>query len=143
MIYRRNFDGGELSPAKRARFWPIRDGEMTTADGFENAEQRTDRRLLCSDLVTVRWIGAREFQREEVAVLEDYSKIGAGLFMPVRIDPGTTISVRTGWESIAAIVRHCSWRDDGYLLGIEFEQARDGEEVYVPEHLLDPADLEI
>ena len=116
---------------------------MTSAEGFENEEQRTDRRLLCSDLVTVRWTGVRGFAREEVAVLEDYSKIGAGLFMPVKIDPGMSITLRTEWESIAATVRHCSWRENGYVLGVEFDRPRAGDEVYMPEHLLDLSDLEL
>lgn len=112
-------------------------------DRSNDQNQRADRRLLCSDLVTVRWTGARGFIREEVAVLEDYSTIGAGLFMAVRIDPGVVVSLRTQWESIEATVRHCSWRDNGYLLGIEFDRPREGDGLYVPEHLLDLADLEL
>jgi len=127
---------------RTARPLADKDDEMSAVEDFENEEHRTDRRLLCSDLVTVRWTGARGFTREEVAVLEDFSRIGAGLFMAAKINPGMPIRIRTEWESIPATVRHCSWRENGYVLGVEFDQPRDGDKLYVPEHLLDLADLE-
>lgn len=111
--------------------------------GCTTPNQRSHRRLLCSDLVSVCWIGARGFPREEIAVLEDYSRIGAGLFLTVRIDPGVSINLRTEWETFGATVVHCSWRENGYLLGVAFNQPRTDTEIYVPEHLLDLADLEL
>lgn len=88
-------------------------------------------------------MGVRGFPREEVAVLEDYSRVGAGLFLPFRIDQGVAITVHTEWESFGATVRHCAWRDNGYLLGVEFHEPRPDGEVYMPDHLLDLGDLEV
>ncbi len=113
------------------------------SEDSRTSNQRGRRRLLCSDLVMICWAGARGFPREEVAVLEDYSSKGAGLFLPVKIEPGVSITLRTEWESFGATVRHCSWRENGYLLGVEFDQPRDDSEVFVPEHLVDIADLGI
>ena len=80
---------------------------MSAVEDFENEEHRTDRRLLCSDLVTVRWTGARGFTREEVAVLEDFSRIGAGLFMAAKINPPMTKTTprRKFWLMTARVCR--------------------------------------
>src|ERR1700683_1712469 len=51
-------------------------------------------RLLCSDLITVHWGSGRGFARRETAVLEDYSAVGASLFIAVKIDPGAAITLR-------------------------------------------------
>lgn len=135
------------------RLWPISTVNMTghndssgngrESGDFRTGDNRTHRRLLCSDLVTVCWTGVRGFPREEVAVLEDYSSIGAGLFLTVKIDPGVPVRLRTEWESFSGMVKHCAWRENGYLLGIEFDQPRSDSEAYTPDHLLDLADLSL
>ena len=103
--------------------------------------RRKSHRLLCSDLITVSWEGGRGYRFREAAVLEDYSPTGASLYMPVKIEPGTEIAIRTSWESFGAQVRRCEWRDDGYLLGIEFDIPRHEKSPFVPDHLVDPKDL--
>lgn len=106
-------------------------------------DRRTADRLLCSDLITVGWSAGRGIRRREAAVIEDYSPVGASLSIEVKIDPGTAITLQTEWETFGAVVRHCQWRDHGYLLGIEFDQPRMEEDSFVPDHLLDPNELSI
>ena len=64
-----------------------------------NADRRKYGRLLCSDLITVHWGSGRGFARRETAVLEDYSAVGASLFIAVKIDSGAAITLRTPEES--------------------------------------------
>jgi hypothetical protein len=99
------------------------------------------RRLLCSDLITVQWRNERGNLREEAAVLEDYSATGAGMYIATRIEPGVAITICTDWESFVGWVRRCVWRDNGYLLGIEFDEPRPEEALFTPDHMLDPEDL--
>jgi hypothetical protein len=96
--------------------------------------RRTEQRLLCSDLVKVRWIDRHGARREEIVVLEGYSASGANLFMGVPIGEGTPVTLWGGGEELRATVRHCTPGPNGYLAGVHFgERPRS----YVPEHLLD------
>ena len=104
-------------------------------------EGRKYRRLLCSDLITVHWASGRGFAREEVAVLEDYSANGAGLYITTRIEPGEAVTIRTAGEAFGGQVKRCTWRDDAWLLGIEFDETRSGEALFQPDHLVDPEEL--
>ena len=107
------------------------------------ADRRKYCRLLCSDLITVHWGSGRGFARRETAVLEDYSAVGASLFIAVKIDTGAAITIRTPEESFGALVRRCEWRDNGYLLGIEFDRPRPEGDPFTPDHLVDPEELGI
>lgn len=107
----------------------------------EKENRRRSHRLLCSDLISVRWEGQRGRTCREAAVLEDYSPTGASLSIETRIDPGIAVTIVTAWESFGAIVRRCEWRDRGYFLGIEFDEPRSHETAFVPDHLLDPGEF--
>ena len=103
--------------------------------------RRSHRRLLCSDLITLHWKTDRGVPLQEVAVLEDYSANGAGLYVTSKIEPGAEITIRTAWESFGASVRRCIWRDDSYWLGVEFHVPRPEGGTFEPDHLLIPHDL--
>jgi len=106
-------------------------------------QRRMVRRLLCSDLITVHWQTQRGVARRETVVIEDYSPAGASLSAEAKIEPGTAITLRTHLESFGALVRRCERRDDGYLLGVEFDQPRLEENSFLPDHLFDPNELGI
>jgi hypothetical protein len=112
-------------------------------DRPDSSNRRDRRRLLCSDLVTVRWSSGRGFAHVEVAVLEDYASTGAGIFLTRKIDPGVSITVRTERESFGAWVKHCVWRENGYILGVEFDEPRPDNGPFVPSHLLDLSTLDL
>jgi hypothetical protein len=114
---------------------------LLNSDGPDTMDRRYQRRLLCSDLITVRWSTGRGFAQQEVAVLEDYSETGAGLFLIRKIDAGVPILLQTQWESFGAWVRHCEWRENGYLLGVEFDNPRPEDTAFVPDHLVDLTEL--
>lgn len=109
----------------------------------EHAQNRRDaRRLLCSDLINLRWDSGRGFGRKGVAVIEDYSVTGASLVLGTPIDPGVSVRLCTSSESFGAVVRHCSARENEYLLGIEFDKPRSESVPFVPDYLLDLSELE-
>ncbi len=103
--------------------------------------RRGSDRLLCADLITVHWGTGRGTARREAAVIEDYSPTGASLFIEVKIDPGIAVTLVTPRESLAAVVRRCERREQGYLLGIEFDKPQNNETAFIPDHLLDPREL--
>lgn len=118
------------------------DAHDTFAAARQQGNRRLSRRLLCSDLITVCWdLGRGGYGFRETAVLEDYSPTGASLYMTVQVQPGAAITIRTGQESFGAQVRRCEWRDNGYLLGVEFDEPRDEESLFTPDHLVDPEAL--
>jgi hypothetical protein len=109
--------------------------------GAEPDNRRKSYRLLCSDLIRVHWGSGRGVGLQEAAVLEDYSPTGASLYIPVKIEPGVAITIRTAWDCFTALVRRCEWRENGYLLGIEFDEPRLEETAFLPDHLVDPKDV--
>jgi hypothetical protein len=107
----------------------------------EPGNRRGTHRLLCADLITVHWGTGRGTARREAAVIEDYSPTGASLFIEVKIDPGIEVTIVTPQESLGAVVRRCERREQGYLLGVEFDKPRNEEGAFIPDHLLDPREL--
>lgn len=96
--------------------------------------RRSEKRLLCSDLVRIRWLDRLGSRREEIVVLECYSVSGASMLMGIPLKEGTPVTLCGGEEEYRATVRQCCPAPNGYLVGLSFsEQTRN----YVPEHLLD------
>jgi hypothetical protein len=98
------------------------------------ANKRSEKRLLCSDLVRIRWVDGQSVRREEIVVLEGYSDSGASVLTGIPIGAGTPVTLCGREEEYRATVRHCGQAQNGYLVGLNFgDQPRN----YVPEHLLD------
>jgi hypothetical protein len=77
-----------------------------------------------------------------VANLEDISLCGACLQVERRIEDGTRLIVRYGDGQLVGTVKHCSFRDTSYFLGLEFEVGCQwSTKHFRPQHLLDPRDL--
>ena len=74
-------------------------------------------------------------------MLEDYSATGASLVLGNRIDPGVSVRLCTSSESFGAVVRHCMVRENDFQIGIEFDKPRSESGLFVPDYLLDPAEL--
>lgn len=107
----------------------------------EPDNRRGTHRLLCADLITVHWGTGRGTSRREAAVIEDYSPTGASLFIEVKIEPGIDVTLVTPQETLGAVVRRCERREQGYLLGLEFDKPRNKEGAFIPDHLLDLREL--
>ena len=103
---------------------------------WRTTNKREEKRLLCSDLIQLRWMDRQGARRKEVAILVNYSPSGASLRMSRTIAEGTAVTLRSEGEVLHAIVRHCGPEQNGYVIGVRFwEKPRR----YVPEHLLDPS----
>jgi hypothetical protein len=101
-------------------------------------ERRSEARMLCADMLEVRWKDHFGKQTKATALLEDISPSGACLQMEASVPLGAEI----GWDSpkqfFSGYVRYCVYREIGYFVGVEFGEAtRWSKRTYTPPHLLD------
>jgi len=105
-------------------------------------DRRFEPRLLCADLIDVRWKDKTGRQRKAVANLEDISLSGACLQTdnPIPLEASVHILYRKG--ELEGRVRYCVYREIGYFIGVEFQPGnRWSQRLFRPQHLLDPRRL--
>lgn len=100
-------------------------------------ERRARKRLLCSDLVQISWIGSNDSRHSEIVILENLSTDGAGLFTGVPLPEGIAVQLAVRDRQLTGIVRQCQFRQNGYIIGLQLTSPV--AETLVPEHLLDPS----
>lgn len=106
-------------------------------------ERRKDSRLLCSELVRLIWADGPLEGRSEFAVLENVSAGGASVLAGVAVADNTRLRIVAPQTEFKGTVRSCNHIENGYLVSIAFDPGyRWSESTYVPEHLLDPSNLE-
>jgi hypothetical protein len=111
----------------------------TTADmpGMEQ-ERRSEARMLCADMLEVRWKDRIGKEHTATALLEDIASSGACLQLETPIPLGAEICWDSPRQFFAGYVRYCVYREIGYFVGVEFGKAsRWSESTYRPQHLLD------
>ena len=101
-------------------------------------ERRTEARMLCADMVDIRWRDRSGKQHQATALLEDISALGACL----QLEEALPLGVEIGWDSpkqfFGGYVRYCVYREIGYFVGVEFgKSTRWSKRAYQPRHLLD------
>lgn len=105
-------------------------------------ERRTEPRMLCADLVDVRWKDKTGKGRRVIANLEDISSSGACLQLDEQVAPGTEVHVSYPRGEFVGVVRYCMFREIGYFVGLEFApDSKWSKDDYKPMHLLDPRTL--
>jgi hypothetical protein len=105
-------------------------------------DRRIEPRLLCADLVDVKWKDQTGRTRRSVANLEDISLSGACLQVDRPVPLGTNFRIGYPSGELVGKVKYCVFRDIGYFLGIEFEPgSRWSQRHFRPQHLLDPRRL--
>src|SRR5215475_1643426 len=105
-------------------------------------DRRIEPRMLCADLVDIRWKDQGGRTRRGVANLEDISISGACLQVdrPVLLGADIYISYPNG--ELIGIVKYCVFREIGYFLGIEFHPGNQwSQRNFKPQHMLDPRRL--
>lgn len=105
-------------------------------------DRRVEPRMLCADLVDVRWKDNSGRSKRLVANLEDISLSGACLQVEKAIPLQTVIRITYPKGELRGIVRYCVFREIGFFLGIEFDNgSRWSLRDFQPQHMLDPRRL--
>ena len=106
-------------------------------------ERRWERRLLCADLVQVKWRDQAGRTRSTTAILEDISRTGACLQSDVPIPAEALVQVTHGRKTLECKVSYCVYHEIGYFAGLIFTAKHHwSERMFRPKHLVDPATLE-
>jgi hypothetical protein len=105
-------------------------------------ERRAEVRLLCADLVEVRWKDKTGRTRKGIANLEDISHSGVCIQLDDPIPINTRVTVCHAKAQLQGNVRYCLFRETGYFLGIQLApDCKWSPKQYRPRHLLDPRRL--
>lgn len=107
------------------------------------SQVRLEKRLLCADIVEVRWSNRSGRERLSTALLEDISPGGACLQLEEKLAPGVKVDLRHGNARLSGTVKYCVYREFGYFAGVQFTEAsRWSRRAFRPKHLLDVCGLE-
>jgi hypothetical protein len=112
-----------------------------------SCERRESKRLLCSDLVQLLWLDPNGQRRREIVILENLSLAGVGLFTGVAVPEGTEVQILANDLQLAGHIKHCLFRENGYIVGLELNPnskwAQEPGSTFLPEHLLDVSTLDL
>ena len=101
-------------------------------------ERRSEVRLLCADMVEVRWKDRSGDQQGTTAILEDICVSGACLQVEAPIPLGVEILWDQPKQRFQGYVRYCVYREIGYFVGVEFDASfKWSKKAFKPQHLLD------
>jgi hypothetical protein len=99
-------------------------------------DRRVESRFLCADLVTVDWLAGENEARNQEAILEDISTLGACVQVEDRIPVGAAISISVKAARFTGNVSYCVFRDYGYFVGIRFSDGTPwSSRLFEPQHL--------
>jgi len=102
-------------------------------------ERRSEPRMLCADMVDVRWKEKAGRSKRAVANLEDISLSGTCLQVDTTIPIGSIVRISYPKGEFSGIVRYCHYKEIGYFVGIQFEAGcKWSRNSFKPLHLLDP-----
>lgn len=105
-------------------------------------DRRIGPRLLCADMVEIRWTEKNGRVRRRRANLEDISPSGAGLLVEHPVPVLTAVRLRHENGELTGTVRYCTVRENEYVVGIEFDEgSRWSAARFRPRHLLHPRRL--
>lgn len=82
--------------------------------------KRAEGRFLCADLVQLEWLTADDNHRSEQAVLEDISPLGGCVQLEEAVPLGSIVMLTVGTTPFYGHVCYCTFRDDGYFIGLRF-----------------------
>ena len=102
-------------------------------------ERRSEPRMLCADMVDVRWKEKAGRSKRAVANLEDISLSGACLQVDITIPIGSIVRISYPKGEFSGVVRYCHYKEIGYFVGVQFEAGcKWSRNAFKPLHLLDP-----
>ncbi len=101
-------------------------------------DRRSEARILCADMMEVRWKDQGGQARRATALLEDISRSGACLQLEAPVPLGADMEMDCHNRHFSGNVRYCVYREIGYFVGVEFEpDSQWSVEDFRPKHLLD------
>ncbi|MGD0049968.1 MAG: PilZ domain-containing protein [Bryobacteraceae bacterium] len=101
-------------------------------------DHRREVRMMCADMVEMRWEDQKKRTQRALALLEDISPSGACLQLENAVPLGTEVHWDCPKQSFAGFVRYCVYREIGFFVGVEFpDSCRWSEKAFKPLHLLD------
>ena len=84
---------------------------------------RLEKRLLCADMMEVRWVTALGEECTVHALLEDISPDGACLQFEEPLPLGVPVTLHHRDVVLEGEVKYCLYREIGYFAGVQFEEA--------------------
>jgi hypothetical protein len=101
-------------------------------------ERRSEVRMMCADMVEVRWKDRLGGEQGATAILEDICASGACLQVEEPIPIGVEIRWDEPKQAFQGYVRYCVYREIGYFVGVEFDASfKWSKKAFKPRHLLD------
>ncbi len=98
---------------------------------------RRNPRMLCADLLKIRWKDYSGVARKDVGNLDDISPGGACLRVDEPIEEGTVLTIIHPKGRYEGRIRYCIHEATGYYIGVEFLPGyRWSRSQYDPPHLL-------
>jgi hypothetical protein len=108
------------------------------ADKMIMLRERSEARILCADLVGIRWKDKTGRGRKTTAILEDISSSGACVQLDGPIPANTIVKILYPKGHLVGQVRYCVYRDIGYFVGLEFvKDSKWSRKQFEPQHMLD------
>ena len=105
-------------------------------------DKRLEPRMLCADLVEIRWKDIEGEERKAIANLEDISHYGACLQLDMAVPLQTTIQIGYPTGQLHGRIRYCVFREIGYFLGVEFDPGQKwSKSTFKPQYMFDPRQL--
>lgn len=105
-------------------------------------DKRFEPRMLCADLVEIRWRDKAGKEQKAIANLEDISVSGACLQLDSAVPLQATIQIGYPKGKLLGRVRYCVYRDIGYFLGVEFDPGQKWTRLaFKPQYMFDPRRL--
>ncbi|MEO7652242.1 MAG: PilZ domain-containing protein [Bryobacteraceae bacterium] len=100
--------------------------------------ERSEARMLCAELVNIRWKDKSGRGHKTTAILEDISSAGACLQLDSPVPVSTIIFIHHPKGKLQGIVKYCVYRDIGYFVGLQFDpESKWSPKQFQPEHMLD------
>jgi len=100
--------------------------------------QRSEARMLCADLVEIRWKDKTGRGRKTLALLEDISSCGACVQIDAPIPQNTIVHIHHPKGTLKGAVKYCVYRDIGYFVGLQFgPDSKWSRKKFQPQHMLD------
>src|SRR6266851_6688152 len=100
--------------------------------------RRSERRMMCADMVGVHWEDQSGRGHSLTALLEDISHSGACLQTDIPLPMGVQLELQYRKAKLEGTVSYCFFREIGYWVGVQFNPDKKwSERQFRPKHMLD------